>query len=105
MSSNELYQAKYGIPIPGQQRPNYRESFSMDRGGRADDFTSTEDVKQRSMLAAEFGIENRGRSLSCFLNVVLQVLWSLPIVRANLIAFCDLRDGGPLPLKPLINAI
>ena len=105
MSSNELYQARYGISIPGQERPSYRASFSMDNASRADDFTQTEDLKQRSMLAAEFGIENKGRSLSCFLNVVLQALWSLPIVRANLVAFCDLRDGGPLPLKLLINAI
>ena len=115
MTSNDLYQAQFGINVPGhassantsstmyqyRQRMSFRES----NYGRSDSLTLTEDLKHRSQLSAEFGIANKGRSLSCFLNVVLQTLWSLPIVRMNLIAFCDMQVGGPKPLQPLINSL
>ena len=79
-----------------------------DLTGRKSDrpsFKRYEDVYQRSYLADEFAIKNPSNNMSCFLNVALQALWVFPAVRMNMVAFCDLRNGGPAELKPLINAI
>ena len=56
------------------------------------------------MLSAEFGIDNKGRSLSCFLNSALQALWVFPIVRMNLLEFCEQRkDSEDEPDKEHLN--
>ena len=57
--------------------------------GGNNDMVQTDEMRVRSMLAAEFGILNKGKSLSCFMNVALQTLWVFPAVRMQLRAFCD----------------
>ena len=52
-----------------------------------------EEVRERSLLAAEFGIANAGRSLSCFLNVALQALWISPVVRMHILEFSETSES------------
>ena len=68
-------------------------------------FERYRELTKRSYLADEFAIKNPMLNQSCFLNVALQALWVFPAVRMNMVTFCDLREGGPPELKPLINAI
>ena len=57
------------------------------------------------MIGNEFGIQNLSGSLNCFLNVVLQAFWVIPSLRSNLREFCELREGGPQEMAPLINSL
>ena len=95
---------------PGQYRtPGYTSSKYNDvlgsRSSQRQSFKRYEDVLQRSYLADEFVIKNPANNNSCFLNVALQALWVCPVVRMNMVAFCEQRSGGPPELQPLVNAM
>lgn len=62
-------------------------------------------VTKRSRLTCEFGIRNEHNQYNCFLNVILQSIWVFPALRVDIQSFCDLRNGGPIELKPLINSL
>ena len=58
-----------------------------------------------SQIGKEFGLRNERNQYNCFLNCVLQSIWVYPSLRTGMQSFCEMRDGGPLELKPFINAL
>ena len=62
-------------------------------------------MQQSSDIGKEFGLRNERNQFNCFLNVALQSIWVFPTLRVEIRSFCDIRNGGPIELKPLINAL
>ena len=37
--------------------------------------------------------------------MILQAIWVFPALRVDIQSFCEMRNGGPIEVKPLINAL
>jgi len=64
-----------------------------------------EQIKQRTTLAQEFGIENLGGHLNCYLNSCLQLIWNTAYGRHLVLKGVQMPHGQISELDRFVKAL